>query len=180
MDFPKGVPGVGLVNGLFVDEDSAIGRPGSLIPAGWGNAVTQEILNVVAGAGLDPEEGNNAQLLEAIKELINAPVATLEARHKAMGDGNSYSDVTGIRLENTVYTNPPGARMRRIRITAVATVADGYLGITVNPGLPSAVSKHQFIPIVGWSSSCECDIWPGQTYLFSSALATVTKVEETQ
>ncbi|MEG0065899.1 MAG: phage tail protein [Pseudomonas sp.] len=70
MDYPKSVPSVGLVDGRFVDENPVAGKPGSLIPAVWGNAVTEEILNVVAGAGLSPAEGDNRQLLKALQALL--------------------------------------------------------------------------------------------------------------
>lgn len=70
MDFPKSVPGVGLVGDRFVDEDPAIGRQGSLIPSVWGNAVTLELLNVIEAAGLDPSEAQTDQLLEAIRALV--------------------------------------------------------------------------------------------------------------
>ena len=49
MDYPKSVPSVGLVDGRFVDENPVAGTPGSLIPAVWGNSVTQEILSVING-----------------------------------------------------------------------------------------------------------------------------------
>lgn len=69
MDYPKSVPSVGLVDGKFVDEDALAGTPGSLIPAQWGNAVTEEMLNVLMAAGLAPDELNNSQLLLAISRL---------------------------------------------------------------------------------------------------------------
>ncbi|SDW35537.1 hypothetical protein SAMN05444064_10321 [Pseudomonas syringae] len=69
MDYPKSVPSVGLVSGKFVDENPATGTPGSLIPAAWGNAVTQEILNVIQGAGLVPNEADVTQLHRAILGL---------------------------------------------------------------------------------------------------------------
>jgi hypothetical protein len=69
MDFPKNTPGVGLVNGQFADENPVAGTPGSLIPATWGNAVTQEILNVIKAAGLVPKEDASTQLLEAIQSF---------------------------------------------------------------------------------------------------------------
>ncbi|UVM74936.1 hypothetical protein [Pseudomonas alvandae] len=74
MDFPKSVPSVGLVDGEFVDEDVVAGTPGSLIPAQWGNAVTEEILNVIESAGLTPDEDNNAQLLAALNLKISAAI----------------------------------------------------------------------------------------------------------
>ncbi|RON56982.1 phage tail protein [Pseudomonas frederiksbergensis] len=70
MDYPKSIPSVGLVNGRFVDENPVTGSPGSLIPAVWGNAVTQEILSVVAGAGMAPSEADNGQLFKAIQTII--------------------------------------------------------------------------------------------------------------
>ncbi|RMR18384.1 Tail fiber protein H [Pseudomonas amygdali pv. ulmi] len=69
MDYPKSVPGVGLASGKFVGENPATGTPGSLIPAQWGNSVTQEILNVILGAGLVPNEEDVTQLHRAILGL---------------------------------------------------------------------------------------------------------------
>lgn len=74
MDFPISVPSIGLVDGKFVDEDPLGGAPGSLIPAQWGNGITQEVLNVIEAAGLVPDEMNNAQLLAAISLLGRQPV----------------------------------------------------------------------------------------------------------
>lgn len=80
MDYPKSVPGVGLVSGKFVNEDPISGLPGSLIPAEWGNAVTEEILRVILAAGIEPVEGLNDQLYKAIINLLTArtPAATQE------------------------------------------------------------------------------------------------------
>jgi hypothetical protein len=72
MDYPKSVPSVGLVNGKFVNEDVVGGLPGSLIPAAWGNSVTDELLNVVKSAGLEPSETDATQLLLAVKKLSQA------------------------------------------------------------------------------------------------------------
>lgn len=70
MDFPKSVPGVGLVGGVFVDENQATGQPGSLMAAAWGNAVTKELLSVIKDAELEPDEAKTDQLLEAIEILV--------------------------------------------------------------------------------------------------------------
>ena len=69
MDYPKSVPSVGLVNGKFVDENPVTGTPGSLVPASWGNGVTQEILNVLAAAGITPEDQKTDQLALALSVL---------------------------------------------------------------------------------------------------------------
>ncbi|RON56986.1 carbohydrate-binding protein CenC [Pseudomonas frederiksbergensis] len=69
MDYPNSVPSAGLVNGRFVDEDPMAGTPGSLIPASWGNGVTEEIRNAITEAGLTPKEDRNDQLATAIRQL---------------------------------------------------------------------------------------------------------------
>ncbi|MEG2797180.1 MAG: phage tail protein, partial [Pseudomonas sp.] len=72
MDYPKSVPSVGLVDGRFVDENPVAGKPGSLIPAVWGNSVTQEILSVISGGGLVASEADNSQLLKAIQAIVGS------------------------------------------------------------------------------------------------------------
>lgn len=69
MDYPKSVPGVGLVNGKFIDENVATGQQGSLIPAAWGNAITDEILTVIRAAGITPNESAVNQLHAAIQAI---------------------------------------------------------------------------------------------------------------
>ncbi len=70
MDYPKSVAGIGLVNGKFVDEDVTNGTVGSLIPASWGNAVTDELLAVIRAAQINPKEEDLDQLLEAIHYIV--------------------------------------------------------------------------------------------------------------
>ncbi|WP_065259242.1 gp53-like domain-containing protein [Pseudomonas bananamidigenes] len=67
MDYPNSVPSAGLVNGRFVDEDLITGKPGSLIPASWGNGITQELLTVIQTAGLTPSEARTDQVLAALR-----------------------------------------------------------------------------------------------------------------
>ncbi|MFC3336893.1 hypothetical protein ACFOEY_00075 [Paracandidimonas soli] len=70
MDFPKSVPGVGLVGGRFVNEDAATGQLGSLIPAEWGNSLMDELFAVFVAAGIEPEESDTTQLLQAIRGCL--------------------------------------------------------------------------------------------------------------
>jgi hypothetical protein len=69
VDYPKSLPSIGLVGGKFVDEDAVTGTPGSLIPAQWGNAVTDELLVLIAASGLVPDENDNTQLAAAINKI---------------------------------------------------------------------------------------------------------------
>ncbi|MFJ4197541.1 phage tail protein [Pseudomonas sp. NPDC089534] len=105
MDYPKSVPSVGLVNGRFVDEDPLAGTPGSLIPAAWGNGVTQEILGVVKAAGMTPDEANSNQLLGALRSPAlfmtaaqfdaSRSAATCEFVQQALGSHANARSIAG-------------------------------------------------------------------------------------
>lgn len=70
MKYPQSVPGVGLVGGKFSDGDPAQGIPASLDPAQWANQVTDELLAVIAAAGLTPSEVDSTQLLQALPAAL--------------------------------------------------------------------------------------------------------------
>lgn len=72
MDFPKSVPGVGLVGGEFVNEDTTLGQQGSLIPAEWGNAVTKELVAVIEEDGQTPSESVLTQLRDALYGTVSS------------------------------------------------------------------------------------------------------------
>lgn len=74
MDFPKSMPGGGLVDGRFVDENPTTGQPGSLISAVWANALMDELLGVIRSAGLTPNEDDKTQLLQALQGLAASDV----------------------------------------------------------------------------------------------------------
>ncbi|AZE46946.1 Prophage tail fiber protein [Pseudomonas chlororaphis] len=139
MDYPKSVPSVGLVNGWFVDENPLSGTPGSLIPAAWGNGVTQEILNVIKAAGLAPDEAKNDQLALAIAALVdftklkNTPT-TLSGYGITDAGGRLLAvkqfDTVGV----TVYR--PNPKARRIRVRLVGAGGSGA-------GCPPVAATYQ-------------------------------------
>ena len=117
MDYPISVPNIGLVGGKFVNEDPFTGTPGSLIPAQWGNAVTDEIVNVIAGAGLAPTEANVTQLLAAIRLINKQPVIL-----NATGPANTYAAVNTPAL--TAF--PANGYVQRLLISAANTGPSTY------------------------------------------------------
>ncbi|MGF6315834.1 hypothetical protein [Pseudomonas frederiksbergensis] len=139
MDYPKNVPSVGLVNGWFVDENPIVGTPGSLIPATWGNGVTQEILNVIKAAGLTPDEAKNDQLVLAIGALVdftkmNNTPTTLSGYGITDAVGRLLAvkqfDTVGI----TVYR--PNPKAKRIRVRLVGAGGSGA-------GCPPVAATYQ-------------------------------------
>lgn len=124
MDYPKSVPGIGLVNGKFVDENTTTGTPGSLIPSTWGNSLTDEVLNVIQAGGLEPSEVARDQLLEAIRALIETRVNDAAA----LPVGSMVPFPKGVV--------PPGFLEVNGSVQSVATYPDlaAYLGTTFNTG----------------------------------------------
>lgn len=156
MDYPKSVPSAGLIDGKFVDEDLLTGKPGSLIPASWGNGVTQELMTVIQSAGLTPTEASNNQLLSALRSsnlFVTAPqfdkgktVATTEfvARAGLQFSGFiSYPTSTALTMANVggvasfASTTPITATLPTINgITHASTlhvINAGNGVLTINP-----------------------------------------------
>ncbi|MBF6030843.1 hypothetical protein ICY20_24135 [Pseudomonas sp. P115] len=119
MDFPKSVPGVGLVNGEFIDEDPLAATPGSLIPSVWGNSVTHEILNVIKDAGLEPAEADNTQLSKAIKGLVDEVSVTFASQE----DAEAGTDTTKAMSAKRVFQ-----AIAKV-VTQATEVAFGWLKI---------------------------------------------------
>lgn len=106
MDYPKSVQGVGLVDGKFVNENPATGQVGSLIPAEWGNSVTEEILNVIRSAGFEPSEESVNQLASSIKQLasIGSPTGMIAFIH-ATDVPEGWLLCNGAAVSRTTYAN---------------------------------------------------------------------------
>lgn len=154
MDYPKSVPNVGLVDGQFADENPATGQVGSLIPSAWGNAVTQELLNVIKAAGFVPAEGQTNQLLKAIQGLVSqgiknsvlvattgaialSGVQTIDAIVLVAGDRVLVKNQAS-GAQNGIYVVAAGAWVRALDANESVEVKPGMLvGVdagTVNGG----------------------------------------------
>ncbi|MCU7281709.1 hypothetical protein OC926_17810 [Pseudomonas peradeniyensis] len=158
MDYPKRIPNVGLVGGKFVDENVSTGLPGSLIPSAWGNAVTDELLNVIKAAGIAPSEDNNAQLLQAIQGLsasdvkravrvaTTGPIAlsglqTIDGVALATGDRVLVKDQANAS-QNWIYTASANSWSRALDANEDAECVPGHL-IIVQAGTSYAGTMWQ-------------------------------------
>ncbi|MCF5025127.1 tail fiber protein [Pseudomonas lurida] len=133
MDYPKSVPNVGLVNGKFVDENTSTGQVGSLIPATWGSAVTDEILNVIMSGGVAPDENQNDQLLLAIKEIIkdNIPPEKIRTTLAEYGITDAYTKTKVYTKEeiNELLKNATALPVGAMVPFPVGVVPPGYLEV---------------------------------------------------
>ncbi|MDP9534496.1 phage tail protein [Pseudomonas protegens] len=157
MDYPKSVPSVGLVNGKFVDENPVTGQVGSLISSQWGNAVTDELLNVIRAGGKVPAEAEHDQLLAAIKAIVrdSIPPEKIRTTLAEYGITDAYTkSVTYTKAEIEALlknmsalpvgamvpfpkgTVPPGFLEVDGSVQSAATYPDlaAYLGTTFNTG----------------------------------------------
>lgn len=146
MDFPKSVPGVGLVADRFVDENPVAGTPGSLIPAAWGNAVTQEILAVLQLADVVPAENDNDQLALAINTLISDALRNVATPAQFDNDKSAVNsefvqralgNKAGYVAKNSATTLTAADAGKEISLIAGATV-------TTLPLLSSVVEGAEF------------------------------------
>ncbi|SPO68097.1 tail fiber protein [Pseudomonas sp. JV241A] len=163
MDYPKSTPGVGLVDGKFVDENPTLGQIGSLIPASWGNSVSEEILNVILSAGMTPTEGDLSQLLKAI-QTITATDAKRSVRCATTGpialsglqniDGVSVLDGDRVLVKNQanaaqnwIYTAAAGAWVRAQDANESVECIPGHL-VPVQSGTANGGTSWQLTNLV--------------------------------
>lgn len=177
MDYPISVPSVGLVDGKFVDEDAVTGRQGSLIPADWGNAVTQELLAVIAEAGLEPDEQNNGQLREAFLGIIAREINELEEQMQRLPLDTSFIDVTALRAFNTTYTNN---RPYEIEVALnLLSVAPGVFQAEVQVDGSRYLIVTSYAAVAGTGNGASFPVPPGKTYRFQGAAnCTLLQVRE--
>lgn len=168
MDYPKSTPGIGLVDGRFVDENQTTGQPGSLIPAAWANALMTELLAVIKAAGIVPSEEDNAQLLRAIQTMAasdykksvrcatTGPIAlsglqTIDGVALAAGDRVLVKDQAAAS-QNWIYTVAAGPWVRAQDANESAECTPGHL-IPVQAGTANKLTVWQLTntepPVIG-------------------------------
>lgn len=147
MDYPKSVPGVGLSNGKFVDDNPITGAPGSLIPASWGNGVTDEIVNVIQSAGLVPDEKKNDQLLKAVQNVAST-------------GWNLDIALPLVSLPPATIASPDG----RLSVTPTAVVGTGG-NVSIPGGVLLSIGQEVIAGKLGRSRAFTTSAWTSQDLL---------------
>jgi hypothetical protein len=149
MDYPNSVPNVGLVAGKFVDENTATGQVGSLIPAAWGSAITDEVLNVILAASLVPAEADLTQLLKAIRVIGQSGAASYAVDTGAV---NAY-----VVAFAPTFSSRVNGRVLRFKAkttnTASSTINDG-LGLANLIGLAGLALQGGEVAVDGICTVC--------------------------
>ncbi|MBV4459994.1 phage tail protein [Pseudomonas sp. COR58] len=155
MDYPKSVPSVGLVDGRFVDENPVAGTPGSLIPAVWGNGVTEELLTVIKAAGIAPAEGVNDQLLTAVKKLLSLASPMSSKVVEVSGSRVLGADELGLVLisagtADTTVTLPAVNALSGVRDVIVRRTDNSANRLVVQAGGNDRIRFHTHLSAGGY------------------------------
>lgn len=188
MDYPKSVPGVGLAGGKFVDENTAMGQQGSLIPSSWGNAVTEEICNVIKDAGDVPDEGDLSQMQKAIRKIValvwpkasdaelalgvvDDKVVTPKRLSKVFSIGQAMQDVMPQRAIGVIYTNTTN---RPIWVTCRGLSVGGGRS-TLLLSANGAEFAHALETVADQGMAVSAMVMPGSSYVLNALNVTVNK-----
>jgi len=162
MDYPKSLPSAGLVNGRFVDEDPVTGTPGSLIPASWGNSVTQEILEVIKSSGVAADEGDNTQLRAAINALIlKKQNESLAAQEDAEAGTNAAKLMTPLRVFQAIARKVQQATEAFVGTAKIASQAEVNAGTVDSSIVTPKKLKLGFMVRLGTSGYVVFPSWMG-------------------
>ncbi|AMB85798.1 hypothetical protein AWM79_10990 [Pseudomonas agarici] len=148
MDYPKSVPSVGLVNGKFVDENPVTGASGSLIPAEWGNSITDEIVNVVKAAGLVPDEADLGQLLLSIQKM-----SQFDSVKYALDTGGAGTYIATYAPALTALVDGVTLRFKAL------TGNTGASTFSPNGLAPKSILGIDHVPLLGGEIVAGGDVW---------------------
>lgn len=95
----------------FTEGDPTIPVPATTVRAAWLNSVQEELIAVLAAAGIAPDKANNAQVVDAINALIidMTPIASVGVNGLVNPDGVTINiDATGKISAITQSMDPVG------------------------------------------------------------------------
>ncbi|WP_343629104.1 phage tail protein [Comamonas aquatica] len=118
----------------------------------------------------------DAAWLNARMDMMDARVATLEGRQKALGDGQVRQDVTSQVTPGVVLTNTFG-RTIKIVVSVTSTAVSGYANILVLVGGVWVRVASSQSSTTGAGLIISADIFANENYRVDVGFATITRVE---
>ncbi len=134
MDYPKSDPSARLHNDKFTDGDPVNGILASRDSAEYQNMVFDELINVIVGAGLTPDESVRTQLLQAI-QLGGNPARTFGANDYAELPGGLILQWGTSATQNGIgtWTFPIPFPNSCLIVFAGEDSSNAYYGVGANP-----------------------------------------------
>src|SRR4051794_18731044 len=81
---------VGATVGFFTEGNAGVGTPATLISGDWLNAVQEELVNVILGAGIALDKTKRDQLLSAIRTLANFSATAVAGANHAVVAADAF------------------------------------------------------------------------------------------
>lgn len=139
MDYPSD-PSVRLHEGKFTDGVPLSDIPASRDPASHINAITDELLNIIALSGEDADEANLTQIASTIQQLISDSAG--------LGVNQTWQELSASRSVGVTYTNTSG---KPICLSIISADVSGnncgvYLEIDANEVVRNAGEAPNIIP----------------------------------
>jgi len=173
VDYPKSLPGVGLVGGRFVDENPITGSIGSLIPAQWGNAVSEELIHVIQSAGMTADEQDNTQLNTAISRKVADSVIPAASQQEAESGVDAIKRMTPLRVFQAIAKRVVQATETVAGVARTASQAQTNSGLddativtpkTLRFGFSASLSSNGYVVFPSWLGGLIIQ-WIGSTTL---------------
>lgn len=146
------IDAAGNAGGLFTEGNPGTGVRATKVDDDWLNAVQEEIVNVVTGAGIALVKGTNTQLRSAILSMIAGVAPVVGAASRPTGD-SPYSASTGFTAPRAGYvvaigrfigTDAPGPIVQ-LTINSVPIITDSSGQLSVVEMGVAAVTKGQVV-----------------------------------
>lgn len=119
----------------FTEGDPTVPVAATTVSADWLNAVQEELVAAIAGAGLEPEKSDNTQLRQAIGKLIStavdaarihpATVAPKAPGTAAVGTSVKYAREDHVHPEQTSVSGNAGSATKLAAARTISGV-DGW------------------------------------------------------
>jgi hypothetical protein len=125
IDGPGALPG-----GHFTEGDPTVGTVATIVTMSWAEAVQEEIAGVIEGADMALAKPNNAQLLAAVRKLIDlaVPVGTVQWGYFAAAEPGSLL-MLGQELNRADYPRLYAAMVARGFVVEESAWSAGQRGM---------------------------------------------------
>ena len=119
------IDGPGAVEGQFTEGNPSIGQAATQVSADWLNRIQEELLAIVLAAGITPDSEDNAQVLAALAEFLDAYVDRTTAQ--TVAGIKTFSAIPVLPASNPTTDNQ--AARKAYVDAAMAAVTQQHSGI---------------------------------------------------
>ncbi len=167
--------------GEFTDGDPSTNTPATVLPAYQMNAIVEEIISVIKGAGLTLDRTNTAQLLAAL-QILFPPYSGVKQVAPAIANATVINTSGATTKATVTFTAPANGWVIGFATTHLAAAGNstGYQfsllinGTTINQDTnPNTNTEYGFLAVTA-NESCTVT---GQVYLSNGVLSANANIQ---